>query len=150
MTAAREFAARYEVMHRWRTLSNGDQVLLVGADRFAFPIPLKKKDGGQWFFDAAAGRDEILSRRLGRNELPDAHKPFNGYYFRMLSGLTKNAPGGPKEYVVNGEMAGGFAIVAYPAEYGNSGVMTLIISQDGVLLQKDLGKRQRGVTHPKS
>ena len=208
---AQAFAAKYEVMHRWRKLSDGAQVLLVGADNFSFPIPLKKNEGGQWFFDAAAGRDEVLSRRIGRNELaiieacgavaeaqalyfsqvhdgettnqyatkfisdagrqnglyweaaagqpesplgpmaafasaegysvkPDAHKPFRGYYFRMLKGQSNNAPGGAKEYVVNGKMVGGFALVAYPAEYANSGVMTFIINQDGVLLQKDLGK----------
>ena len=210
-TAAQAFAAKFEMMHRWRKLANGDQVLLVGADNFSFPIPLKKKEGGQWFFDAVAGRDEILARRVGRNELaiieacgavaeaqalyfsqvhdgettkqyaakfisdagrqnglyweaaagqpesplgpmaafasaegytvkPDAHKPFHGYYFRMLNGQTKNSPGGAKEYLVNGKMVGGFALVAYPAEYGNSGVMTFLINQDGVLLQKDLGK----------
>ena len=208
---AQAFAAKYEVMHRWRKLSDGAQVLLVGADNFSFPIPLKKNEGGQWFFDAAAGRDEVLSRRIGRNELaiieacgavaeaqalyfsqvhdgettnqyatkfisdagrqnglyweaaagqpesplgpmaafasaegysvkPDAHKPFRGYYFHMLKGQSNNVPGGAKEYVVNGKMVGGFALVAYPAEYANSGVMTFIINQDGVLLQKDLGK----------
>src|ERR1039458_3959393 len=68
-TVAQAFAAKYGVMHRWRKLSDGAQVLLVGADNFSFPIPLKKKEGGQWFFDAAAGRDELLSRRIGRNEL---------------------------------------------------------------------------------
>jgi len=58
----------------------------------------------------------------------------------MLKGQTSNAPGGAKDYVVDGKMVGGFAFVAYPAEYGNSGVMTFIINRDGVLLQKDLGK----------
>ena len=58
----------------------------------------------------------------------------------MLNGQTDKAPGGAKDYMVNGKMTGGFAFVAYPAEYGNSGVMTFIINQDGVLLQKDLGK----------
>jgi hypothetical protein len=58
----------------------------------------------------------------------------------MLKGQTDKAPGGAKDYMVNGKMTGGFAFVAYPAEYGNSGVMTFIINQDGVLLQKDLGK----------
>ena len=66
--------------------------------------------------------------------------PFHGYLFRPLKGQTDKAPGGAKEYLVNGKMSGGFAFVAYPAEYGNSGVMTFIINQDGVLLQKDLGK----------
>ena len=67
--AADAFAARYGVMHRWRKLADGAQILLVGADNFPFPIPLKKNDGGQWFFDTAAGKDEILNRRIGRNEL---------------------------------------------------------------------------------
>ena len=58
----------------------------------------------------------------------------------MLKGQTDNAPGGARDYMVDGKMTGGFAFVAYPAEYGNSGIMTFIINQDGVLLQKDLGK----------
>jgi len=208
---AAAFAAGYEVMHRWRRMEDGSQILLVGADNFAFPIPLKKNSGGQWFFDTAAGKEEILNRRVGRNELaiievckavadaqaeyysqlhdgattkqyamkfisdpgkqnglywkspegkvesplgplaafatsegysvkPDAHTPFHGYYFRMLKGQSNKAPGGAKDYVVDGKMVAGFALVAYPAQYGNSGVMTFIINQDGVLLQKDLGK----------
>jgi Protein of unknown function (DUF2950) len=209
--AADSFVARYEVMHRWRKLTDGAQILLVGADNFPFPIPLKKNVDGQWFFDTAAGKEEILNRRVGRNELatidvceaaaraqtqyysklhdgatrkqyalkfisdpgkqnglywqsspgqresplgplvafataegysakPDAHVPFNGYYFHMLKGQTHKARGGAKTYMVDGKMIGGFAFVAYPAEYGNSGVMTFMINQDGVLLQKDLGK----------
>ena len=205
------FATGYEQMHRWRKMPDGSQVLLIGAQNFPFPIPLKKNDSGQWFFDTAAGREEILRRRIGRNELsvidvcgaladaqadyysrrhddgstkqfalkfisdpgkqnglywdsqdgqpksplgpllayataegysvkPDAHQPFHGYYFRMLKGQGSNAPGGAKDYVINGKMVGGFAFVAYPAAYGNSGVMTFIMNQDGVLLQKDLGK----------
>ena len=205
------FVAGYGAMHRWRKMPDGSQILLIGADNFPFPIPLKKNGDGQWFFDTAAGRDEVLSRRIGRNELamidvcgavadaqaeyyvhphdgqpakqyaakfisdpgkqnglywkstegqpasplgplaafatgegytakPDAHTPFHGYYFRMLKGQSDKAPGGAKEYEVNGKMTGGFAFVAYPAEYGNSGVMTFMMNQDGVLLQKDLGK----------
>jgi len=204
------FVAAYEVMHRWRKMPGGDQTLLVGADNFAFAIPLKKNPHGEWFFDTAAGKDEILNRRIGRNELatiaacgavadaqaayfaqphdsekakqyaakfisdpgkqnglywkaldgqpasplgplaafataegysakPEGHTAFHGYYFHMLKGQTDKAPGGAKDYVVNGKMTVGFAFVAYPAEYGNSGVMTFIINQDGVLLQKDLG-----------
>ena len=205
------FVARYGVMHRWRKLTDGAQILLVGADNFAFPIPLKKNADGKWSFDTAAGKEEILNRRIGRNELsiidvceavaraqneyfsklhdgaarrqyalkfisdpgkqnglywqslpgqpesplgplvafataegysakPDAHVPFHGYYFHMLRGQTDKARGGAKNYVMDGKMTGGFGFVAYPAEYGNSGVMTFIINQDGVLLQKDLGK----------
>jgi Protein of unknown function (DUF2950) len=205
------FVAAYGLMHRWRKMPDGAQILVVGADNFPFPIPLKKNPAGQWFFDTAAGKDEILARRIGRNELavidicgaladaqaeyfsqvhdggttkqyalkfisdtgkqnglywespegqpksplgplaafatdegysvkPDSHIPFHGYNFRMLKGQGSHAQGGAKEYVVEGKMSGGFAFVAYPAQYGNSGVMTFIINQDDVLLQKDLGK----------
>jgi hypothetical protein len=206
-----KFVAAYELMHRWRKIPDDAQILLVGADNFAFPIPLKKTASGQWFFDAAAGKDEILARRIGRNELAvidacralveaqaeyfsqphtgatakqyalkfisdagtqnglywdpaegqprsplgplvafatdegysakaDSHALFHGYIFRILKRQGSHAPGGAKDYVVSGKMLGGFAFVAYPAEYGNSGVMTFIINQDGVLLQKDLGR----------
>jgi hypothetical protein len=206
-----KFAAAYGVMHRWRKMADDAQILLIGADNFAFPIPLKKNGGGQWFFDTAAGKDEILSRRIGRNELavidvcaaladaqaeyfsqphdggstnqyalkfisdtgkqnglywespegqpksplgplvaiatdegysakPNSRAPFHGYNFRMLNKQGSHAQGGAKDYMVDGKMVGGFAFVAYPAEYGNSGVMTFIINQDGVLFQKDLGK----------
>jgi len=210
-TVAAAFASAYGEMHRWRTMADGVQVLLVGADNFAFPIPLKKNGAGQWYFDAASGKDEILARRVGRNELavidicgaladaqaeyfsqkpaggksklyaakfisdvgqqnglywdsPEgqprsplgplvafatdegysaktkAHAPFHGYNFRMLKKQGSHAPGGEKDYLIDGKMVGGFAFVAYPAAYGNSGVMTFIIDRDGVLLQKDLGK----------
>jgi hypothetical protein len=209
--AAAAFVAGYGVMHRWHKMPDNSQMLLVGADNFPFPIPLKQNAEGKWFFDTAAGKDEVLSRRIGRNELaiidvcsavvhaqaeyfahphdgqaanqyamkfisddgkqnglywkspdgqpasplgpmaalasaegykvnPNAHMPFHGYYFHMLKGQTDKAPGGAKGYMVNGKMTGGFAFVAYPAEYGNSGIMTFIINQDGVLLEKDLGK----------
>src|SRR5580693_923451 len=63
------FAAAYGVMHRWRKMPDDSQILLIGADNFAFPIPLKKNAAGRWYFDVAAGREEILARRIGRNEL---------------------------------------------------------------------------------
>jgi hypothetical protein len=205
------FVAAYGEMHRWRTMPDGTQILLVGADNFPLPIPLRKNDSGQWFFDTAAGKEEILSRRIGGNELvvidacealagaqadyfsqthengstkqyalkfisdagrknglywasgdgqtksplgplvafatdegysvkANSHTPFHGYYFHMLDRQGSNAPGGAKDYVVDGKMVGGFAFVAYPAEYGNSGLMTFVINQDGLFLQKDLGK----------
>lgn len=205
------FVARYGVMHRWREMPDGSQLLLVGADDFPFAIPLKKNADGKWFFDTAAGREEVLNRRIGRNELaligicraavqaqaeyhsnlhdgaatkqyamkfisdsgkqnglywqpaegqpqsplgpmaafatsegyavkPDAHVPFHGYFFRMLLGQSNKAQGGARNYVTDGKMVSGFAFVAYPAEYGNSGIMTFMINQDGVLLEKDLGK----------
>jgi len=205
------FVTNYGVMHRWRKMQDGSEILLVGATNFPFPIPLRKNGDGQWYFDTAAGKEEVLSRRVGRNELaiiqvcravasaqkqyfsqlhdgattkqyamkfisdpgkqnglywqsaegqpqsplgplaafatsegysvkPDAHVPFHGYYFRMLDGQSDKAKGGAKDYVVNGKMVRGFALVAYPAQYDNSGVMTFLINQDGVLFQKDLGK----------
>jgi hypothetical protein len=203
------FVTAYGLMHRWRKMPDGAQILLIGADNFAFPIPLKKNSAGQWFFDTGAGKDEILARRIGRNELavidicgaladaeaeyfsqrhegtkqyavkfisdtgkqnglywdspdgqprsplgplvafattegysakPNSHAPFHGYYFLMLNRQGSHAQGGAREYVVDGKMVGGFAFVAYPAEYRNSGVMTFIINRDGILLQKDLGK----------
>src|SRR3981189_210498 len=66
---ANAFVAGYDVMHRWRKMPDDGQILLIGADNFPFPLPLKKNTGGQWFFDTAAGKDEILNRRIGRNEL---------------------------------------------------------------------------------
>jgi hypothetical protein len=208
--AVDKFNVAYGVMHRWRKMLDGTQVLLIGADNFPFPIPLKRGDGGQWFFDTAAGKEEILSRRIGRNELaiieicgavgdaqaeyfsqphdteskgqfalkfisdggkhnglywevpegqpnsplgplaafataegysikPNSYAPFHGYYFHMLTRQGAHAQRGAKDYLVNGKMVGGFAFVAYPAEYGSSGIMTFINNQDGVLLQKDLG-----------
>jgi hypothetical protein len=203
-----KFVVAYGAMHRWRKMPDESQVLLIGADNFAFPIPLKKNGTGQWYFDVAAGKDEVLARRIGRNELavidvcgaladaeaeyfsrryegtkqyaqkfisdtgkqnglywesqegqprsplgplaafattegysakPDSHMPFHGYYFHMLSRQGSHAQGGAKDYVLDGKMVGGFAFVAYPAEYRNSGVMTFIINEDGVLLEKDLG-----------
>jgi len=78
----------------------------------------------------------------GYSAKPNSNTSFHGYNFRMLKGQGSHARGGAKEYVVDGKMVGGFAFVAYPSEYGNSGVMTFIINQDGVLFQKDLGKTE--------
>jgi hypothetical protein len=203
------FARSYQEMNRWRKLGDGSELLLVGADNQAFPIPLMKNGAGQWYFDAAAGKEEILSRRVGQDEIaaivvcgavgdaqaqyfsqkhgevkqyaqkfisdggqqnglywdspqgsprsplgpliafataegykvqPNQHQPFNGYYFAMLDKQGPDARGGAKSYIVNGKMTGGFAIAAYPAKYGDSGIMTFIANQDGVVFQKDLGQ----------
>src|SRR4029077_9778661 len=66
-------------------------------------------------------------------------RPFRGYYYRILNRQGRHAPGGAKNYMVNGKMTGGFAFVAYPAQYRSSGVMTFIVNRDGVVYQKDLG-----------
>ena len=84
---------------------------------------------------AAAGQENTKSA----NDAPGDPMPFNGYYFRILAGQGKNAPGGAKSYIVNGKMVGGFAFIAYPAEYRSSGVMTFIVNQSGVVYEKDLG-----------
>jgi hypothetical protein len=188
--------------------------LVIGNSEWPFPIPLVKKNDA-WVFDTAKGREEILNRRIGDDELGaiqvslayfDAQReyatkdrdgdglleyarrfcsesgkknglywesksneeqsplgalfgraqkagyaaqgtssgqtaaPYYGYFFKILEGQGKDAPGGAYSYVVKGNMLGGFALVAYPAEYGNSGVMTFIVNHDGKVFQKDLGK----------
>ena len=205
-----DFVAAYNQMHRWREIKAGGEMLYVGADNFIFPVPLGKDSSGQWSFDTAAGKDEILARRIGGDELTaiaacltivnaqkqyfsqlrDGNKvkqyaerfvsddgkqnglywpvsegqapspledardfakaagytntgnqpqPFDGYYFRLLTKQGGNAKGGAKDYIVDGKMTGGFAVVAYPAEYRNSGIMTFLVGQDGMVYQKDLG-----------
>lgn len=200
------FIASYDQMHRWGNLKAGGKVLYTGADNFPFPIPLDKNSSGQWSFDTAAGKDEILARRIGRGELTaiaacgaaaiaqdqyfskakqyaqqfasdqgkqnglywpategqaqsplgplgdfakalgypnagDKPQPFNGYYYRILTKQGATAKGGAKDYIVDGKMTGGFAILAYPVEYRNTGIMTFIIGKDGVIYQKDLGEK---------
>jgi hypothetical protein len=203
------FAQAYQVMNRWRKLGDGSELLLVGADNQAFPIPLTKNAAGQWYFDVPAGKKELLARRIGRNEIaaiyacgalaqsqfqyfsnkhggvkqyalkfisdpgqqnglywesaqsaprsplgphvafasaeetttkPGQAQPFYGYYFRQLENQGPDAKGGAKPYLVDGKMTGGFAYVAYPAKYGDTGIETFIINQDGVVFEKDLGK----------
>jgi hypothetical protein len=201
-----DFVAAYDQMHRWREIKVGGEVLYVGADNYPFPIPLGKNAAGQWVFDTAAGKDEILARRIGRDELTaiaasaavaeaqgkyfsmqkqygqkfisdegkkdglywpvapgqapspledvrdfaktagytnagEKPQPFDGYYFRILTRQGDKAKGGAKDYIVNGKMTGGFALLAYPAEYRNSGIMTFVVDQDGVVYQKDLGEK---------
>lgn len=206
------FARHYEAKNRLEETS--DKVTLhVGNDDWPFPIPIVKA-GDAWRFDTAAGRQEILARRIGRNELNaiqvclayvDAQKeyaarkaregaglleyaqkfvsapgkrdglywesgegqeqspigplfaaardqgysgkslgeesePYHGYYYRILTAQGKNAPGGAQDYVVGGKMIGGFALIAYPAHYRASGVMTFIVNHNGMVYQKNLGK----------
>jgi hypothetical protein len=210
--AMQDFVASYTQMNRWREIKAGGEVLYVGADNYPFPIPLAKTSAGQWSFDTAAGRDEILARRIGKGELTaiaacvatadaeqqyfsqmhdgdnvkqfaqkfvsdegkqnglfwpapagqpasplgplgdfakavgytnsgDKPQPFNGYYFRILSKQGDQAPGGAKEYIANGKMTGGFAVLAYPTEYRNSGIIAFIVGKDGTVYQKDLGEK---------
>ena len=214
--ALQDFVGAYNQMHRWREIKVGGQMLYTGADNFPFPIPLGKNPSGLWVFDTAAGKDEILARRIGKDELTaiaacgavaDAQQqyfsqthdggavkqyaqkfisdegkqnglywpvaagqapspledardfakaagytnagskpqPFDGYYFKFLTKQGDKAKGGAKDYLVNGKLTGGFAILAYPADYRNSGIMTFIVGKDGIVYQKDLGEKTTDV-----
>jgi hypothetical protein len=209
--ARQRFTGAYDSKHS--ILLDGDKkaTIILGNDDFPFPIPLTRKKAG-WEFDTAAGRLEILYRRIGRNELDaiqtclayvDAQNeyaekdrtgegagvyaqrivstsgkkdglywpssegetsplgelaaqasaegykvgagrvPYHGYYYRVLTQQGPNAPGGTLDYVVRGKMIGGFALIAWPAEYGNSGVMTFVVNHAGTVYQKDLGDYTR-------
>jgi len=105
-----------------------------------------KQDGLYW--KAAEGQPQspigpLVAAAVAQGYAPghdSAPTPYRGYYFHVLTGQGKNAPGGAKSFLVNGKMTGGFAFVAYPAEYRSSGVMTFVVGADGVVYQKDLGK----------
>jgi len=141
------FLRKYREMHRFVGEPDGTTALYVGAENWPAPIPLVNR-GGSWFFDADAGKKEILYRRVGANELEAievCHKlvrktaggpvnqtsPLHGYYYRMVTGQGKHA--------------GGFAFVAFPAEYKSSGVMTFIVDKHGVVYEKDLGPHTTGI-----
>jgi hypothetical protein len=205
----KKFVADYEAKHSVQIEGDSKATLVVGNDEWPTPIPLIKK-AGAWQFDASAGMDEILARRIGHNELntiqvclafidmqrdyaaddrnndgvaeyaqrffssPGKHDglywptkegeppspggaglaeasaqgagkgvptPYHGYYYRLLKAQGKNAPGGERSYMVNGRLIGGVGVVAYPAGYLASGVMTFMCNQDGTVYQKDLGPK---------
>ena len=198
---------------RWRLVDAGSnkKTLVIGNEEWPFPVPLVKQADG-WKFDAVAGKEEIIARRIGSNELEaietcrayvtaqhryakDGHdgkpagiyaatfrsdpgkqnglywpapkgqkrsplgdlladaavtgrqgtaqsdqpSPLNGYYFKILTAQGSAASGGAKKYVVNGDMTRGFALVAWPATYNVTGVMTFVVNQDGSVREKDLG-----------
>lgn len=206
-TARTDFIAMYDAKHALVPEGDGKVVLQVGTEDWPLPVPIVKRDG-EWYFDGAEGADEIVYRRIGRNELGAiavcrgyvdaqheyaavdhdgegagifAHKlvsdagtqnglywesvegepespvgPFiaaasaegyragggayHGYRYRPLFSQTDNANGGALDYFDKGVLRNGFALVAWPAEYGVSGVMTFIVNHDGVVFQKDLGE----------
>jgi Protein of unknown function (DUF2950) len=103
-----------------------------------------KKDGLFWRDDrdpSPLGELAAQAAAEGYKAGTERNAPYHGYYFRILKGQGPNAPGGALNYVVNGKMIGGYALIAYPAEYGNSGVMTFMVNHAGTVYQKDLGPR---------
>jgi DUF2950 family protein len=208
--ARQRFVREYQQAHRLVSVGDDRVTLTVGEREWPLPIPIVK-DAAGWWFDTAEGRKEILSRRIGRNELsaiqvclayvdaqreyyvrdPDRdgvleyaqrlgsrpgkrdglywetrpgeapsplgplfakaqgegyvakglgrHEPYWGYYYRILKSQGEHAPGGAYDYLARGHMIGGFALVAYPATYGSSGVVTFVVNHEGVVYQKDLG-----------
>ncbi len=206
------FITSYQEKNRLERIGDTKVMLHTGNNDWIFPIPIVQK-GQTWHFDTKAGREEILNRRIGRNELsavqvclayvdaqkeyalgdhdrdgyfeyaqqfvsdPGVHNglywetrtdekpsplgpaiarasqkgnkklnaaapplPYYGYYYKILKAQGKNAPGGAYNYIANGRMIGGYALVAYPANYGHSGIMTFIVAMDGIVYEKNLGK----------
>lgn len=205
------FAVAYAEQWRLESPDDATRTLVIGNEEWPFPIPIVR-EGRQWRFDTTAGIEEILARRIGRNELavirtcrtyvaaqrlyarrghdgkpaglyaaairsePGKHNglywppaadglrsplgdlvaaaaaeggatagagaepaPFHGYYFRILTAQGPAAPGGARSYMQQGHLSGGFALIAWPARYDVTGVMTFIVNQDGVVHEKDLG-----------
>jgi hypothetical protein len=200
-----EFSRLAEEKLQIRQDAEDRATIVAGADEWPFPVPLVRQNG-QWHFDSARGRVEVLARRIGRNEmnamevcrgyveaqieyaahdrdadgtleyaqkiisspgkrdglywegenenlvpkafgdaaaamLAEGKKPvpYHGYYFHILKAQGPDADGGARDYMVKGEMAGGFALVAYPAQYGVSGIHTFIVNHTAVVYEKDLG-----------
>jgi Protein of unknown function (DUF2950) len=205
--ARANFVRRFQQMHRLVDEPNATTTLYIGAENWPTPIPLVRK-GNAWYFDTDAGKQEILFRRIGENEMSTirvceelaaaekefhsaqhgeytykiysdegqhnglywktgqgdppspigpllasavvdgdgkaregAQAPFRGYFFHILTRQGKNGPGGAKDYISDGKMTGGFAFVAYPSEYGSSGVMTFVVNEAGEVFERDLGKK---------
>jgi hypothetical protein len=153
---SRKFAAAVE--ERVNPVSEGDGkvILDIGANKWPFPIPLVKENSS-WRFDTAAGKEEIVNRHIGRDELhaigalrayvsarngggrPNVPKAQHGYMFKALIRQGDSAPGGMMDYVA-GSQDGGYALVAYPDHWGKSGIMTFIVARDGEVSQHDFGE----------
>jgi len=214
--ARTSFVKKYSQKHALVATGKGMKELQIGNDAWPFPIPLKEQ-GGRWRFDSAAGKDEILARRIGRNELATIRScrafvqaqreyaqqsrdgepaglyatrlrsdpgkenglyweakegetpsplgplwaeatsegygqsggknPFHGYFYRLLTAQGASAPGGARSYLENGKLKHGFALLAFPAEYRVSGIMTFIVSQQGRVYQRDLGANTSQVAY---
>ncbi len=213
-TARDQFLAEYDLKHYLTESAPNQLTLNVGKDGWPCPIPLVHADD-KWYWDGTAGKEEILYRRIGANELAaidvckgvvaaqrdyaanghdglpagifaqrlmsdpgkqnglywevsEAEKPspagpllaqasaegysgaqrgspYHGYYYRILKAQGANAKGGAKSYIVDGEMTSGFALIAYPADYRSSGVMTFLVNENGAIYQEDLGEKTADV-----
>ena len=209
-----EFLQLYDQRHQIASPDETTKVLIVGANAWPLPVPLVRTGNG-WAFDTAAGLDEVINRRVGRNELSaiqaclaagdgqheyyrrdhdgdgileyaqkfrsavglhdglfwpveggepqspigqfvavaadegygSADTAYHGYRYRILTAQGSGAPGGAYDYLARGNLIGGFAVLAFPAAYGDSGVMTFLMSHDGVVYQKDLGEDTEGLAH---
>lgn len=209
--AREKLASSYDEGHRLLTESEHRVVILLGKDEWPYPIPLIRGGAG-WHFDVKAGAEQIIDRRIGRNELntiqvcrayveaqrdyaaksalgdgsqeyaqkvvssegkrdglywrtaqgeedsplgplvaaaeaqgygtasAEGQAPFHGYFYKILTRQGKYVPGGARNYIVNGHLTAGFALVAFPAKYGDSGVMTFVVNQDGIVFEKNLGR----------
>ena len=126
------FVQRLAEKTQWVTNSDSCLTLDLGADAWPFPIPLAKAQG-RWFFDTAAGAAEILNRRIGQDEL-GAIEVCRAYVEAQREYASQDR-------LINGRMLAGFALVAWPAEWANSGVMTFIVNQQGKVYQRNLGRR---------
>jgi hypothetical protein len=212
--AREHFVKAAEEAVKFSKLDDNTVLAVIGKDACSFPIPIVK-EGQKWVFSTEEGRQEIINRRIGRNELStiqvalayvdaqrtyagkdrdgsgvlqyaqrfrshegkkdglyweaaaageetsplgplfaraaeegysarkpgERHKPYHGYYYKILKSQGSKAPGGELDYVVNGKMTAGFGLLAYPAQYGVSGIMTFMVNQKGIVYQKDLGPK---------
>jgi hypothetical protein len=211
--ARKRFVDSAEEVVKFSKLDDNTMLAVIGKDACSFPIPLVRS-GQEWVFSTSEGKQEIINRRIGKNELStiqvslayvdaqreyagkdrdgsgvlqyaqrfishagkkdglyweaaageessplgplfaqatnegyaigkqgEKHKPYHGYYFKILKSQGSKAPGGDLDYIINGKMTAGFGLLAYPAEYGVSGIMTFIVNQQGIVYEKDLGSK---------
>ena len=206
------FLALYDEKHELTSRDDGSKILVVGNNAWPYPVPLVKSGNG-WVFDTPTGFDEIINRRVGRDELETiqtclaiadaqreyyaedrngdgileyaqkfrstkgqedglywpvkegqplsplgdlvasaadegytaASSAYHGYHYKLLTAQGPNAQGGAYDYMVRSNQIGGFAVLAYPADYGDSGVMTFMVSHSGIIYQKDLGPNTKEI-----
>jgi Tfp pilus assembly protein FimT len=215
--ARKRFVAAAEEALKFLSLDDKTVLAVIGKDACSFPVPIVKS-GQEWVFSTDDGKQEIINRRIGKNELStievslayvDAQReyaskdrdgsgvlqyaqrfrshegrkdglyweaaagqessplgplmarateegysarkpgekprPYHGYYFKILQSQGSKAPGGERDYIINGKMTAGFGLLAYPAQYGVSGIMTFTVNQKGIVYEKDLGPKTKEV-----